>query len=79
LQIVIAARVSAVCAPSLVSHFGRRGAHKVPNYAYDLGGTDTSVSFEKLRDLSKIHDKAARADADPQFSARIREGVPVPH
>jgi hypothetical protein len=50
----------------------------LPNYAYDLGATDTSVSFEKLRDLSKIHDKAARADADPNFSARIREGVPVP-
>src|SRR5205809_3023616 len=50
----------------------------LPNYAYDLGATDTSVSFEKLRDLSKIHDKAALADADPNFSARIREGVPVP-
>jgi hypothetical protein len=51
----------------------------LPNYAYDLGATDTSVSFEKLRDLSKIHDKAVLADADPNFSARIREGVPAPH
>ena len=51
----------------------------LPNYAYDLGATDTSVSFEELRDLAKIHDNAALADADPQFSARIREGVPVPH
>jgi hypothetical protein len=51
----------------------------LPNYAYDLGATDTSVSFEKLRDLSKIHDKAVLADADPNFSARIREGVPTPH
>jgi hypothetical protein len=50
----------------------------LPNYAYDLGATDTSVSFEKLRDLSKIHNKAAQADADSNFSARIREGVPVP-
>ena len=50
----------------------------LPNYAYDLGATDTSVSFEKLRELSKIHDKAARADADPNFSARIRDGIPVP-
>jgi hypothetical protein len=50
----------------------------LPNYAYDLGATDTSVSFEKLRDLSKIHDKAALADADPNFSARIREGIPAP-
>ena len=50
----------------------------LPNYAYDLGATDTSVSFEKLRELSKINDKAAQADADPNFSARIREGVPAP-
>jgi len=50
----------------------------LPNYAYDLGATDTSVSFEKLRELSKIHDKAAQADADPRFSARIREGIPAP-
>jgi hypothetical protein len=50
----------------------------LPNYAYDLGATNTSVSFEKLRELSKIHDKAAQADADPNFSARIREGVPAP-
>jgi hypothetical protein len=51
----------------------------LPNYAYDLGATDTSMSFERLRDLAKIHDKAMLADADPNFSARIREGVPVPH
>ncbi|HEX4615842.1 MAG TPA: DUF4105 domain-containing protein, partial [Stellaceae bacterium] len=49
------------------------------NYAYDLGATDTSVSFEKLRELSEIHDKPAQADADSNFSARIREGVPAPH
>jgi uncharacterized protein DUF4105 len=50
----------------------------LPEYAYELGATDTSVSFEKLRELSKIHDTAARADADPNFSARIREGIPAP-
>ena len=51
----------------------------LPNYAYDLGATDTSVPFDKLRELSKIHDKAVLADADPNFSARIREVIPVPH
>jgi hypothetical protein len=50
----------------------------LPNYAYDLGATDTSMSFEKLRGLSKIHDKAVLADADPNFSASIRQGVPAP-
>jgi hypothetical protein len=51
----------------------------LPNYAYDLGATDTSLSFEKLRDRSKIHDRAVLANADPNFSARIREGIPSPH
>jgi hypothetical protein len=51
----------------------------LPNYAYAVGATDTSMPFEKLRELSRIHDKAAQADADPDFSARIREAIPVPH
>jgi len=46
----------------------------LPSYAYDLGATDTSISFEMLRALAKIHDKAMQADADPLFSVRIREG-----
>ncbi len=50
----------------------------LPNYAYDLGATDTSVSFETLRDLSKIRDKAALTDLDPDFSTRIRQGIPAP-
>jgi Domain of unknown function (DUF4105) len=50
----------------------------LPNYAYDLGATDTSVSFERLREIAKIHDKAVQADTDPLFSARIREGLPAP-
>ena len=50
----------------------------LPNYAYDLGATDTSLSFERLREIAKIHDKAVQADTDPLFSARIREGIPVP-
>jgi hypothetical protein len=51
----------------------------LPEYAYDVGATDTSMPFEKLRELSRIHDRAAQADADPNFSARIRESIPKPH
>ena len=51
----------------------------LPHYAYDVGATDTSISFEKLRELSHIDAKAAQADGDPDFSARIRDGVPRPH
>ena len=51
----------------------------LPNYAYAVGATDTSIPFEKLRELSRIHDKALRAGRDPDFSARIRDGIPRPH
>ena len=51
----------------------------LPNYAYDMGATDTSIHFERLRDLARIHDRAVQADADPDFSAKIREGLPMPH
>jgi Domain of unknown function (DUF4105) len=51
----------------------------LPNYAYAVGATDTTMPFEKLRELSRIHDKALRADADPKFSVRIRDGIPAPH
>ena len=68
-----------------VVHPGLRPDYRVlltgylPNYAYDLGATDTSIPFEKLRERARIYDKAVQADADPNFSARIRDGVPVPH
>jgi hypothetical protein len=51
----------------------------LPEFAYDLGATDTSVPFDTLRGLARIHDKAARADANPEFSLRIRDGLPIPH
>jgi hypothetical protein len=51
----------------------------LPDYVYDLGAVDTSMPFEKLQALSRIHDRALRADAAPDFSVKIREGVPTPH
>jgi Domain of unknown function (DUF4105) len=51
----------------------------LPNYAYDIGATDTSIPFEQLRALSRIHDKALQVDSDPDYSRLIRVGIPVPH
>lgn len=51
----------------------------LPDYAYDLGAIDTSMPFQELRSLSRIHDKALQADADPNFSTKVREGMPLPH
>jgi hypothetical protein len=49
-----------------------------PEYAYDLGSLDTSLPFAELRSISLINDQAHAADQDPDFSARIREGLPRP-
>jgi hypothetical protein len=49
-----------------------------PAYAYDLGSLDTSLPFEELKAISLINDKAHAADQDPEFSRRIREGLPLP-
>jgi Domain of unknown function (DUF4105) len=51
----------------------------LPNYAYDLGAVDTSMPFDRLRTLARIHDKAAQADAYPDFATKIRETIPIPH
>jgi hypothetical protein len=48
----------------------------VPDYVYDRGGLDTRLPFETLRE--KSHIKGRAASSDPDFSSKIREGVPSP-
>ena len=48
----------------------------LPDYAYEFGATNTRMPFAELRNLSKINHKALQADAEPNFSMKIREGVP---
>ena len=48
----------------------------VDNHAYDLGALDTSLPFPELKRRSHINDRARAADHDPDFSRRIREGLP---
>jgi len=43
---------------------------------YERGEIDTSLPFAELKRLSLIDAKAKAADSDPNFSARIREGLP---
>jgi hypothetical protein len=43
---------------------------------YERGAVDTSLPFSEMRAHSDITEKAKRADADPAFSQRIRDGVP---
>ena len=49
-----------------------------PAYAYDLGSLDTRLPFAELKARSLINEKAHAAAADPEFSSRIRAGLPQP-
>ena len=49
-----------------------------PAYAYALGSLDTDLPFEGLKSISLINDEAQAADHDPDFSRRIRAGLPRP-
>lgn len=45
---------------------------------YERGAIDTRLPFEQIKSLCKINDKAKNAGNSPDFSTRIREGLPNP-
>ena len=47
-----------------------------PLYAYERGAFDTRISFAELRKLSYVNPKARVIGNDPDFSRKIREGLP---
>ena len=47
-------------------------------YAYERGRLDTSLTFDELRKRSYINPRAHAIGNDPDFSRRIREGLPMP-
>ncbi len=47
-------------------------------HLYRLGGLDRSLPFEDLRAKSRINERAQAAGDSPDFSGRIREGLPIP-
>jgi hypothetical protein len=44
---------------------------------YERGSINTSMPFEELRRLSNVTERAKEADGAPDFSARIRAGLPA--
>lgn len=48
-------------------------------YLYLVGYTDTSLPFDELRRRSWVNDNAKAAGDAPDFSARLREGLPLPN
>jgi hypothetical protein len=49
-----------------------------PAYAYESGGLDSSLAFADLKQRSHINARAQAADDAPDFSQRIRAGLPRP-
>jgi hypothetical protein len=49
-----------------------------PAYAYEIGRLDTRLSFAELKRLSHINARANAAGDAPDFSQRIRVGLPIP-
>jgi hypothetical protein len=47
-----------------------------PEYAYDMGRLDGSLPFEELKRRAHINAVAQAADKAPDFSRRIRAGLP---
>ena len=47
-----------------------------PEYVYDNGRLDTSMPFEDLKKRSRVNEAAQAADRAPDFSRRIRAGLP---
>ena len=50
----------------------------IDELGYSRGTIDTSLPFAELRERSNVTEAARAADGDPEFSRRIREGLPVP-
>jgi hypothetical protein len=51
----------------------------IDQLGYMRGTVDTSLPFEELRQRSHVSEEAQAADDDPDFSLRIREGLPGGH
>ncbi len=49
----------------------------LPGYVHDVGGLQKGYSLGELRNRGRITERAKQADDAPDFSLRIRQGVPV--
>jgi hypothetical protein len=47
-----------------------------PQYAWERGGLESRLPFEELKSRSRVNDAALAADQAPDFSRRIRAGLP---
>ncbi|OPY83554.1 MAG: hypothetical protein A4E65_00524 [Syntrophorhabdus sp. PtaU1.Bin153] len=77
------------CTTNIVRHiraFGGRARYTwkillsgyTPQYAYELGGLETTIPFAELKRRSYINPIAHSIGNDPEFSKKIRAGLPSP-
>ncbi|MGA8194985.1 MAG: DUF4105 domain-containing protein, partial [Acetobacteraceae bacterium] len=69
-------RMISVLQPGLALDYRMLLSGLVPDYIYERGRLDSGLPFAALRDRSHIRGKAS--STDPDFSRKIREGVPAP-
>ncbi|WP_313026220.1 Lnb N-terminal periplasmic domain-containing protein [Pseudomonas lopnurensis] len=48
----------------------------LPSYVQDIGGLQQGYGLDELRNRGRITERARQADEAPDFSTRIRQGVP---
>ncbi|HSK79269.1 MAG TPA: DUF4105 domain-containing protein [Thermoanaerobaculia bacterium] len=76
------------CTTNIVRHVEEVAPGRIPRFrrevilpgysdrlAYDLDLLDTDLPFEKARERFQINERALRAQGDPDFSVKIREGA----
>ncbi len=59
-----------------VQEINRLANSRADEMSYEAGRIDTSLPFAELRRRSDVTEKAKAAGQDPQFSQRIRIGLP---
>jgi hypothetical protein len=53
--------------------------NRLDEMGYEQARIDTSLPFEELRNPSDVTERAKSADGQPDFSERIRTGLPGGH
>jgi hypothetical protein len=75
------------CTTNIVRHFrafGGKASYNwkillsgyAPLYTYELGGLDNTLPFDELKAKSYVNSKARAIGDTPDFSAKLREGMP---
>lgn len=74
----IAYRLARELWPALRPDWRVLASGHVPDLAYEIGAVDTRLPLAELKERARVSQKAREIGNAPDFSARLREGVPRP-